>query len=301
MQITFVTMFPELLEDLDRSPVIARALRQEAVTLKTVDIKDFAGGSFRHIDDSPFGGGSGMIMRAQPVLDALASVMPAPANKKEGADSENAAAPAAPETDSAEGNAAAGTGRRRVPVPVPRAPKPLVCALTPSGHPYTQATARRFAAADHLVLLCGHYEGMDERIYSHVDERISIGDYILTGGETAARVVADSVIRLLPGVLKEGVTEDESFENGLLEYPQYTQPADLDGARVPDVLLSGDHEKIRLWRLKESLRMTLTYRPGLLDGRAMTPEERTLLDEILGEILMGLQSGGNQTTPPQPD
>ncbi len=283
MQITFLTMFPELLDGLEKSPVIARALRQNAVTLQTVDIKNFAGGSFRHIDDSPFGGGSGMILRAQPVLDALASVMAAPAG--------GSADKGAGQAGAADQDPAPAQGLRRVPVPVPRphAPKPLVCALTPAGHPYTQATARRFAAADHLVLLCGHYEGMDERIYSHVDERVSIGDYILTGGETAARVVADSVIRLLPGVLKDGVTENESFENGLLEYPQYTQPADLDGSRVPDVLLSGDHEKIRLWRLKESLRMTLTYRPGLLDGRAMTAEEHALLDELLADILKGLQ------------
>ncbi len=285
MQITFLTMFPELLDGMEKSPVIARALRQNAVTLQTVDIKDFAGGSFRHIDDSPFGGGSGMILRAQPVLDALASVMAAPA----GCSAENA--PGAGQAGAADQDPAPAQGFRRVPVPVPRprAPRPLVCALTPAGHPYTQATARRFAAADHLVLLCGHYEGMDERIYSHVDERVSIGDYILTGGETAARVIADSVIRLLPGVLKDGVTKDESFENGLLEHPQYTQPADLGGDRVPDVLLSGDHDKIRLWRLKESLHMTLTYRPGLLDGRALTGEERALLDEILADILKGLQ------------
>ena len=294
MQITFLTMFPELLDGLEKSPVIARALRQNAVALQTVDIKDFAGGSFRHIDDSPFGGGSGMILRAQPVLNALASVIAAPAD---GSADSGAGQTAAADSETRQAAAdkdpapALAQGRRRIPVPVPRprAPKPLVCALTPAGHPYTQATARRFAAADHLVLLCGHYEGMDERIFSHVDERVSIGDYILTGGETAARVIADSVIRLLPGVLKDGVTEDESFENGLLEYPQYTQPADLGGDRVPDVLLSGDHEKIRLWRLKESLRMTLTYRPGLLDGRAMTGEEHALLDEILADILKGLQ------------
>ena len=151
------------------------------------------------------------------------------------------------------------------------------------GRPYQQADAHRLAGQDHLILICGHYEGMDARIYDHVDELISIGDYILTGGELAAMVVTDSVIRLRKGNLKAGSAEEESFENGLLEYPQYTQPSDFRGQTVPPVLLSGHHEKIRRWRLKESLRLTLRQRPDLLEGRPLSPEESGLLEEIRAE------------------
>jgi tRNA (guanine37-N1)-methyltransferase len=143
--------------------------------------------------------------------------------------------------------------------------------------------ARELSDLSHLILLCGHYEGIDERVYKAVDRRICLGDFVLTGGEIAACAVADSVIRLLPGVLKEAATRGESFENGLLEYPQYTQPADLDGDLVPPVLLSGDHEKIRKWRLEESLRATLRYRPDLLRDRPCTPKEQAILERIRKE------------------
>ena len=154
-----------------------------------------------------------------------------------------------------------------------------MAALTPAGRRFDQKTARRYAQLDHLILICGHYEGMDERIYSRVDEQISIGDYILTGGEIAAMAVSDAVIRLLPGAIRDGSTSEESFENGLLEYPQYTQPAVYEGEAVPEVLLSGHHEKIRRWRLRESLRKTLLMRPDLLDGR----EEAEILEELAKE------------------
>ena len=155
--------------------------------------------------------------------------------------------------------------------------------MTPAGQKFDQKTARRYAQLDHLILICGHYEGMDERIYSHVDEQISIGDYILTGGEIAAMAVSDAVIRLLPGAIREGSTSEESFENGLLEYPQYTQPAVYEGEAVPEVLLSGHHEKIRKWRLRESLRRTLLMRPDLLEQREMTAEEAEILEELAKE------------------
>ena len=159
----------------------------------------------------------------------------------------------------------------------------VAAALSPAGAVFTQKKAHRFAGLDHLILICGHYEGMDERIYRHVDEEVSIGDFILTGGELAAMAVADAVIRLLPGAIRSESTGEESFENGLLEYPQYTQPAVYDGESVPDVLLSGNHEKIRKWRLKESLRRTLHRRPDLLADRTLTKEESQLLAEIRAE------------------
>ena len=241
MTITILTIFPESFDSFLKGPVVARALEKGLVTIDIVDIKDYAHGSFRHIDDSPFGGGAGMVLRCQPVLDALKTV----------------------------GDA-------------------HIAALTPAGVPYTQQKAHEYAALDHLVLLCGHYEGMDARILKHVDEEVSVGDYILTGGELPAMTIADSIVRLLPGALRQASTEDESFEDGLLEYPQYTQPREFEGETVPDVLLSGNHEAIRRWRRKESLRMTRERRPDLLERYIaegnLTEEDRVLLLELEQEM-----------------
>ena len=245
MKITILTMFPKLFDSFREGPVVQRAIRKGSLELTVVDIKDFAPGSFRHIDDSPFGGGAGMVMRCQPVLDALRSVR-----------------------GSAERGSAVSSRST------------IVAALSPAGRPFTQKEAHRLSQVSHLILICGHYEGMDERIYRHVDEEISIGDYVLTGGEIAAMAVSDAVIRLLPGALRSESTSEESFENGLLEYPQYTQPAVCEGEAVPEVLLSGNHARIRCWRLKESLRRTLERRPDLLEGRQFTEEEIALLEEI---------------------
>ena len=243
MKITFLTIFPQLFDSFLAAPIPQRAAKKGVLELEVIDIKDYSPGSFRHIDDSPFGGGPGMVMRCQPVLDALSAVKKA---RDGGVTS-------------------------------------VTAALSPAGATFTQQTAHRFAGIDHLILICGHYEGMDERIYSHVDEQISIGDYILTGGEIAAMAVSDAVIRLLPGAIREGSTSEESFENGLLEYPQYTQPAVYEGEAVPEVLLSGHHEKIRKWRLRESLRRTLLMRPDLLEQREMTAEEAEILEELAKE------------------
>ena len=242
MKITILTIFPGLFDSFLASPVLQRAVKKGVLEIEVVDIKDYSPGSFRHIDDSPFGGGPGMVMRCQPVLDALRAV------KKELPDRAS-----------------------------------VTAALSPSGAVFSQKTAHRYAGLDHLILICGHYEGMDERIFRHVDEEVSIGDFILTGGELAAMAVADAVIRLLPGAIRAESTGEESFENGLLEYPQYTQPAVYDGESVPDVLLSGNHEKIRKWRLMESLRKTFLKRPDLLSDRVFTDEEKELLEEIRAE------------------
>jgi tRNA (guanine37-N1)-methyltransferase len=161
----------------------------------------------------------------------------------------------------------------------------MTVAMTPAGRSFDQKMAHRLSELAHLILICGHYEGMDERIYRHVDEEISIGDYVLTGGEIAAMVVSDAVIRLLPGALRGESTSEESFENGLLEYPQYTQPAVYEGEAVPEVLTSGNHARIRRWRLKESLRRTMERRPDLLEGRQFTEEELALLEEIRKDAL----------------
>ena len=242
MKITFLTIFPGLFDSFLTSPVLQRAVKKGVLEIEVIDIRDYSPGSFRHIDDSPFGGGPGMVMRCQPVLDALRAV------KKE--------------------LPAGGL---------------VTAALSPAGAVFSQKTAHRYAGLGHLILICGHYEGMDERIFRHVDEEVSIGDFILTGGELAAMAVADAVIRLLPGAIRAESTGEESFENGLLEYPQYTQPAVYEGESVPDVLLSGNHEKIRKWRLRESLRKTFLKRPDLLSDRIFTDEEKDLLEEIRAE------------------
>ena len=228
MRITVLTMFPELFGDFRKSPVLARELDRGRVELKIVDIKEYAPGSFRRIDDSPYGGGAGMILRCQPVLDALKAV---------------------------------------------RRPESYVVIPAPVGKVFRQADAHRFSAMEDLILICGHYEGLDARIYEHADELISVGDYILTGGELPAMVLIDAAVRLREGALRGESTRDESFENGLLEYPQYTRPADYQGQRVPEILLSGNHEEIRKWRLAESLRLTRKLRPDLLKDRPDLSEE----------------------------
>lgn len=247
MRISVLTMFPQMFDSFLQGPVVQRAVRKGSLEIEVVDIKEFAPGSYRHIDDSPFGGGAGMVMRCQPVLDALRSA-------------EN-------------GGVKAGAS--------------VSAAMTPAGQPFVQKTARRYAELDHLILICGHYEGMDERIMTAVDEEISVGDYILSGGELPAMTITDSLIRLLDGTIRADSTAEESFENGLLEYPQYTRPASFQGMEVPEVLRSGHAEKIRRWRLKESLRKTMTKRPDLLEERPLNEEEQQLLEEIRNEGLEG--------------
>ena len=159
-----------------------------------------------------------------------------------------------------------------------RRPDSVVILLDPAGEPFRQARAASSRRAPHLVFLCPRYEGVDERIRSMVDLELSIGDYVLTGGELAALVVIDAVLRLLPGAIDEASTTEESFAAGLLEYPQYTRPAAFEGVAVPPILVSGHHEEVRKWRLRESLRRTLDRRPDLLEGRALTKEERRMID-----------------------
>ena len=268
MKISILTMFPQLFESFTQGPVIKRVILKGSLELEIVDIKDFAPGSFRHIDDSPFGGGAGMVMRCGPVLDALKYVK----EKARSAEGENpketlSAESAVPK----ESNDAESAGLKM---------RSVTAAMSPAGARFDQKRAHRYADLDHLILICGHYEGIDERIYRHTDEEISIGDYILTGGEIAAMAVTDAVTRLLPGAIRSESTSEESFENGLLEYPQYTQPAVYEGEAVPEILLSGNHEKIRLWRLAESLRRTLERRPDLIEGRALTEEEAGILRDL---------------------
>lgn len=219
LKISILTMFPQMFDSMNENPVVKRAQDRGLLEIEYIDIKNYARGSFRRIDDSPCGGGVGMIIRIDVILKALEAVRTASSH---------------------------------------------VVLLSPKGRVYTQAKARVFAAKEHIVLICGHYEGIDARIEKHVDEMLSVGDYILTGGEIPAMTVTDSVARLL-GTIREGATEDESHENILLEYPQYTKPADYEGDRVPEVLLSGDHAKVQQWRHEQAVEATRKLRPDLYE------------------------------------
>jgi len=239
MKITILTIFPEMFESVLNSSILGRAREQGLVEVECVDIRPFSDRKHKNTDDYPFGGGAGMVMLAQPIMDAMKHVT-----------GENF------------------SGRRIY--------------MGPRGTTLTTAKARELAKEEHLVLLCGHYEGVDQRaLDACIDEEISIGDYILTGGELAAMVLTDAVSRFIPGVLGSGESaEEESFSDGLLEYPQYTRPRELCGMEVPEVLLSGDHAKIKAWRRQESLRATKKFRPDLLEKAELTAKEIKLLEEL---------------------
>ena len=239
MKITILTIFPEMFESVLNASILGRAREQGLIDVRCVDIRPFSDRKHKNTDDYPFGGGAGMVMLAQPILDAMASVT------------------------------GEGFRGRRI-------------YLGPRGQTLTTMKARELAAEEELVLLCGHYEGVDQRALDLcIDEEISIGDYILTGGELAAMVLTDCVARFIPGVLGSAESpEEESFSDGLLEYPQYTRPRELGGLEVPEVLLSGDHAKIRAWRRAESLRATKRFRPDLLEKAALTDKERRMLEEM---------------------
>lgn len=239
MKITVLTLFPEFFDSFKNTSIIARALEKQEIDFETVDYRLFTKDKHNHVDDTPCGGGAGMVLMVQPIADALKSV---------------------------------------------RTENSYVVLMTPQGTPFKQQMAHSYAAYNHLILICGHYEGYDERVRSLVDAEVSIGDYVLTGGEIGAMAVSDAVFRLCTGVIREESHEDDSFENGLLEYPQYTRPVDYEGQKVPEVLLSGHHANIRKWRLKESLRKTYLRRPELLKNREFTKEEKKLFNEILEEI-----------------
>jgi tRNA (guanine37-N1)-methyltransferase len=238
MRITIATIFPEMFDGFISTSIIKKAVLKGLVEIDTVDIRSFSKDKHRRVDDYPFGGGQGLVMMAQPVIDALNSV---------------------------------------------KTPDSKVIYLTPVGEVFSQPKAKEFVLLKHIILLCGHYEGIDERIMEYVDMCLSIGDFVLTGGEVAAMVVTDAIVRLVDGVIAEASHQQESFEGDLLEYPQYTRPADYDGRAVPEVLLSGNHEVIRQWRLKESIRKTKQYRPDLLKKRIFSKEEKKMLLEIESE------------------
>ena len=247
LEIDLLTLFPAMMEGPLAASIPARIQEQGLATIRIHDLRRWGLGRHRTVDDYPYGGGAGMILRPEPVAAALREI---------------------------------------------RRPDSTVILMDPAGEPFRQGRAKQLAGSTHLVILCPRYEGVDERIRSMVDLELSIGDYVLTGGELAALVIVDAVIRLLPGAIEAASIEEESFASGLLEYPQYTRPPEFDGGTVPPVLVSGHHEAVRLWRLQASLRRTLERRPDLLDGRDLSAEERRLLDEVASDPSSSDAPGG---------
>jgi tRNA (guanine37-N1)-methyltransferase len=248
LRIELVTIFPRMLEGPLSDGIVQRARDAGLVEIRVHDLREFTGDRHRSVDDAPFGGGPGMVMNPEPFARALESL---------GA------------------------------VPVP--PGTAVVLLSPRGRRFDQDSARRYARLERLVLLCGRYEGVDERVAEQLaTEELSLGDFVLTGGETAALAVVEASVRLLPGALgDEGSAEADSFEGGVLDWPHYTRPADWRGHVVPGVLLSGDHGRVRRWRRKQALRATLERRPELLGSARLSAEDEKLLREIEDEAPAG--------------
>lgn len=238
MKIDVLTLFPEMFEGVFASSIMKKASEKGKASFRAINFRDYAEGKHKVVDDYPYGGGAGMVLKPQPLFDAV-EVLKAAAEVT-----------------------------------------PRIVLMCPQGERYTQKKAEELAREDHLIFLCGHYEGYDERVRQHlVTDEISIGDYVLTGGELGAMVVADSVVRLLPGVLgNEDSAVQDSFSSGLLEHPHYTRPADFRGMKVPDVLLSGNHKHIDEWRREASLKRTWERRADLLEAIELTDKEQQQID-----------------------
>lgn len=234
MKFDVLTLFPEMFTGVLGHSILKIAAEKQAVSYNVVDYRTYSTDKHAKVDDYPYGGGGGMVLKPQPIFDAVKDLTKEEAKKRK------------------------------------------VVLLCPQGERFTQKKAEALATLDHIILICGHYEGYDERIREYLaTEEISIGDFVLTGGELGAMVIIDSVVRLLPGVLgNETSAITDSFSTGLLEYPHYTRPVDYNGMKVPDILLSGHHENIREWRHREALRRTYERRPDLLEKRELTEKEQ---------------------------
>ncbi|MBE6044108.1 MULTISPECIES: tRNA (guanosine(37)-N1)-methyltransferase TrmD [Clostridium] len=237
MRIDILTLFPEMFQVLNYS-IIGRAIKNNIININTHNIREYSTNKHKKVDDYPYGGGAGMVMTPQPIVDAIKSIK--------------------------------------------KLNKGKVIFLGPRGKTFNQEMAKKLSQEDEIIFLCGHYEGIDERIYKYIDEEISLGDFVLTGGEMACIPIVDSICRLIPGVLSSSESFiEESFYNGLLEYPQYTRPECFEGEKVPEVLLSGHHQNIRKWRRKQSLILTKKLRPDLFNKISLSKEDKKLISEDL--------------------
>lgn len=236
MKISVLTIFPEMLEPLKHS-ILGRAIQNGIIELEIINIRDYSQSKHKNTDDYPFGGGAGMLMMPQPILDCMDSVCPSGEAYK-------------------------------------------IC-LSPRGRLFNSDIAQELAQKEQLILLCGHYEGIDQRVIDLMDEELSIGDYVLTGGEPAALVVIDCISRFIGGVLGSAQSaHEDSFSDGLLEFPQYTRPAEIRGMRVPEVLLSGNHAKISQWRREQQLVITRRNRPDLLTKASLSKKDLAFLEDM---------------------
>ena len=238
MKIDIITLFPNMFTGFLNESIIGRAIKENKVEINLINLRDFTKEKHGHVDDTPFGGGAGMVLMCQPVFDCINSI---------------------------------------------RTEDSLVIMMTPQGKTFNQSISKELVLKDHLIFLCGHYEGFDERIRSIVDLELSIGDYVLTGGEIPAMAITDSIVRLIDGVIETDSHEYDSYSNWMLEHPQYTKPRNYNGLEVPEVLCNGNHKEIEKYKLKESLRRTYLRRPDLLEKHELTKEEKKLLDEIIEE------------------
>lgn len=239
MIIDIVTIFPEFFDTFLSTSIIKRAIALEQVDIRLHQLRDYSHNKHHNIDDTPYGGGVGMLMTFPPFYDVIMKL---------------------------------------------RTEKSVVIYLSPQGKLFNQKIAKKLAKLDHLILLCGHYEGIDARVESLIDMEISIGDYILTGGEIPAMIISDAVTRLIPDVIHEDSAEEDSLQNGWLKFPQYTKPESYQGYKVPDILLSGHHQKIAQWRKEQQIERTLIKRRDLIKGIKMTDEEIEILDKIKSNV-----------------
>ena len=250
MQFDVLTLFPEMFDILNES-IIGRAKEKGLINVNLINIRDFSKNKHKKVDDTPYGGGAGMVIQPDVVYDAYKSVIKN--NDKSGLDE--------------------------------KSKKTKVIYMSPQGKKLDQQKVEELSKQEHLILLCGHYEGIDQRVLNTiVDEEISIGDYVLTGGELPAMVLIDSVSRYVEGVLKDDSTTEESFSQGLLEYPQYTRPEVFEEKQVPEVLRSGNHQMIDKWRREQSLKRTLEKRPDLLEKVDLSDEDKKILEKIKNDV-----------------
>jgi tRNA (guanine37-N1)-methyltransferase len=256
MQFEVFTLLPEVLPPYLESSILQRARQRGLIDVRIHNIRDYTHDKHHTTDDTPYGGGGGMVMKPEPVFEALESVLGSAADQAQRS------------FDSAQGG------------PVP------VILLTPQGRVFTQRVAEELSRHDRIALLCGRYEGVDERIRRHlVTDEISVGDYVLTGGELPALVLIDAVARLIPGVLGDPTgAEDDSHSMGLLEYPHYTRPPEFRGWKVPEVLLSGDHAKIEKWRREQALIRTFQKRPDMIEKAELTEEDRKIIERLRSQV-----------------
>ncbi|MFC7679760.1 tRNA (guanosine(37)-N1)-methyltransferase TrmD [Paenibacillus sp. GCM10028914] len=264
MKIDVLTLFPEMFDGVFHSSILGKAADKGIVSLNAVNFRPYSGNKHSQVDDTPYGGGGGMVLKPEAIFGAVEDLLSlSPVSSESGTE---------PMVDDS-------------PVPNDLRKPARVILMCPQGETFTQKKAEELAQEEHLVFICGHYEGYDERIREHlVTDELSIGDYVLTGGELPAMVIIDSVVRLLPGVLgNEMSAVTDSFSTGLLEYPHYTRPAEFRGWKVPDILLSGHHANIEVWRREQALKRTWERRPELLENLELSKKDKIFLEKLRSE------------------